>query len=278
MLFWGTAARAEAVPGERVERTRAVTVTGNPAHPLPALRVAHGTATLILFPAPIQKKTLTFDESRIRVLDAGERSVIVQAVTDLQEGERSELGVFFADGRVPVRAAFVLTTDPVEVDKQIDVRRPEPLSAACPDEAQAREPRPEDFVLLGYMDKEGIPASPFKDAEDAAQGLSSAEGVSYRGKGWGMLAVVITNSPTQPPWTPREATLTGALGLPLRARLVVDAQGAIAPDHKARVLAVVDTPKLLAGAVFTLELSGEDGRRLKIPDVRFPKAGMEGMQ
>jgi len=45
-----------------------------------------------------------------------------------------------------------------------------------------------------------------------------------------------------------------------------------------QVLAAVDTPELSVGAVFTLELRGEDGHTLKIPNVRFPKAGMERIQ
>ncbi|WP_225413103.1 DUF2381 family protein [Stigmatella hybrida] len=275
-LLGGTAARAEAAPA-RTKRERPVTVTGNPAEPLPVIRVAHDTPTLILFPAHIQRKTLTFDESRIRVLDAGERSVIVQAVMDLQEGERHEIGVFFADGRMPSRAAFVLVTDPAEVDTRIDVQRPEPAAAPCPSEAPPRVPQPEDFVRLGYVDKEGISVTSIKLVDDKAQGLSASDGYAYRGKGWAVVAVVINNGSTLP-WTPREATLTGARGLSLQARLVVDDEGEFGLGFRIRVLAAVDTLALSAGAVFTLELRGEDGRTLKIPGVRFPKAGMEGMQ
>ncbi|EAU65519.1 hypothetical protein STIAU_1330 [Stigmatella aurantiaca DW4/3-1] len=165
MLLWGTAARAESAPGGRVERTRAVTVTGNPAESLPEVRVAGDTPTLLLFSAPIQKKTLTFDESRIRVLDSGEFTIVVQGVADLQEGERHEIGVFFADGRAPMRAAFVLVTDPSEVDIRIDVRRPELPAMPCPNEAQPRAPLPEDFVLLGYVGEEGVSVTPIKDVD-----------------------------------------------------------------------------------------------------------------
>jgi hypothetical protein len=64
VLFMGVAARAEAVPS-RTKRDRPVTVTGNPAEPLPEIHVAADTPTVLLFPADIQKKTITVDESRI---------------------------------------------------------------------------------------------------------------------------------------------------------------------------------------------------------------------
>jgi uncharacterized protein (TIGR02268 family) len=149
VLLVGTAARAQAAPA-RAKRERPVTITGNPADPLPEVRVAADTLTLLWFPAPILKKTLTVDQSRIRVRDVGQSSIIVQAVDDYRADEREELEVFFADGKAPARAAFVLVTDPAEVDTRIDVERPELPNAPCPAEAQPSEHRPEDFVLLGY--------------------------------------------------------------------------------------------------------------------------------
>ncbi|ADO70267.1 conserved uncharacterized protein [Stigmatella aurantiaca DW4/3-1] len=276
VLLWGTAAPGEPAPGERIERTRTVTVARGLDEPLPEVRVAGDVPTLLLFPSPIQKKTLTFDESRIRVLDAGELSVIIQAVADLQEGERHEIGVFFADGRAPRRAAFVLVTDLTEVDIRIDVRRPELPAMPCPNEAQPRAPLPEDFVLLGYVGEEGVSATPIKDVDAPSQGLSAVVGYSYRGHGWGLVAVLINNHFSQPPWTPRQATFTGTRGPSLQARLVVEGEGMIGPGEQGRVLAVVDMPTLSADTFFTLELRGESGRTLKLPNIRFPKAMMEG--
>ena len=277
-LLWGTAARAEPVPGGRIERTRAVTIASGPAEPLPEVHVAGDTPTLLFFPAPIQTKTLTFDESRIRVLDTGALSVIVQAVTDLQDGERHEIGVFFADGRVPARAGFVLVTDPTQVDTRIDVRRPEPPAAPCPSEAQPRVPLPEDFVLLGYVGDTGVSVVPIKGVRDAAQGLSTISGRFYLGEGWALVSVEIENRSTHPRWTPREATFSRPMGPPLQARLVMEGDGMIEPGEVGRALAVVDMPDLNADTSFTLELRGEDSRSLKIPDVRFPKAVREGGQ
>lgn|GEM_PF-6658913 len=171
-LVWGAAVEAQPSAAARMRRERVVTVPSAATAPLPVVHVAHDTPTLLLFPAPINRKTLTFDESRIRVLDAGERSVIVQPVADLPEGERYEVGVFFADGRAPARAAFSLATDPAEVDTRIDVQRPELTDIACPVDVP-RTPRPEDFVLLGFVDKEGVTATLIKPYDDASQGFSS---------------------------------------------------------------------------------------------------------
>ncbi|XXF77146.1 DUF2381 family protein [Myxococcaceae bacterium GXIMD 01537] len=269
-LVWGAAARAEAASGERTRRERTVLVSGASDEPPPEVHVAWDTPTLLLFPAPIQKETLTFDETRLRVLDAGERSLIVQPVEDFREGERIEIGVVFADGRMPARADFVLVTDPSKVDIRVDVQRSALPEAPCPAEALARVPRPEDFVLLGYVGEEGVSTSGIKGVKDTAQGLSGVLGVSYRGRRWGLVDLKIQNSSGRPPWTPREATLTGRAGLPLRARLVTEKEGAILPGKERRVLAVVESLELSAGSVFTLEVRGEDDRRLVIPNVRFP--------
>ena len=272
-LFVGAAARAEAAQS-RTKRDRPVAVTVSPAAPLPELHIAPDVPTLLLFPSDIQRKTITVDPSRIRVVDTGARSIIVQAVEDYRPGERQELEVFFEDGRAPARAAFVLVMDPAEVDTRIDVARPALPNGACPAEAP-RTPRPEDFVLMGYVDPTGVSTAAFGRATDVAQGLTSDEGFSYRGKGWVLIDVVITNLPGRPPWTPREATLTSKEGAPLRARLVAARKGEFGPAEEVRVLAVVDTPPPSAGLVFTVAVLGEDGRSIAIQDVKIPAPAKE---
>ena len=269
MLAWGAAALAQPATRTRVERQRSVTLPSTSAEPLPIVRVARDTMTLLFFPSPIQRKTLTFDESRIRVLDSGERSVIVQPVANLGEGERQELGVFFVDGLVPARAAFVLVTDPSEVDSRIDVQRPESPSTAC-QPIKAPAPRPEDFVLLGFVDKAGVTASSRQGEPIIVQGLALESLVAFRGSGWILADVKIQNRPEQPAWTPLEATFVGRVGGPQRARLV-STPGPIAPGESIRVLAVVEVPEAQADLVLSLEVRGEGGRRFTIPGVRFPQ-------
>ncbi len=277
-LLVGAAARAQTAP-VRAELHRSVTVTGKPADPLPEIHVAKGTATMILFPVQIRKKPLTVDASRICVVDVGEHSIIVEPVEDLRADERQEIGVLFADGRAPEGARFVLASRPSDVDTRIDVVRREQPEAACQAEvkelrARLSEIRPETFVLLGFVDKGGVPTASVDAARDAVRGLQSGAGVAYRGKGWVLVEVVITNLEGAPPWTPSEATLTGN-GETLRARLVTQEKGEIAPGDTVRVLVVSDEPPTSAGP-FTLEVRGVDGRSLAIPKVRFPANKQEG--
>ncbi|NOK07832.1 DUF2381 family protein [Corallococcus exercitus] len=275
VLVSGAAAGAEPATWARVDRKRSVTIASTPAEPLPVVHVAAEARTVFLFSAPIQRKTLTFDESRIRVLDVGERSIIVQPVANLTDGERQEIGVFFADGRAPTRAAFVLVTDPRDVDALIDVQRPEPPNTACQPTAQVPAPRPEDFVLLGYVDAKGVTTSRRKGKLDAAQGFILNKIVAFRGTGWILADVTILNRPDHSAWTPREAMFVGRVGTPLRARLVAEKPGAILPGGEGRVLAAVEVPETEADFIFTLEVRGDGERRLTIPDVRFLKPAAE---
>jgi uncharacterized protein (TIGR02268 family) len=261
----------------------------NPAEPLPEIRVEKSTPTLLFFPTTIAESTLTVDEeprtvdtaavpgggARIRVLDVGKRTILVQPVEDLRPGERHELTVLFADGRAPARAAFVLVTDPDDVDTRIDVERPTP-TAACPAEAPRPPPMPEDFVRLGYVTRDGVQTGPVDAAYDTARGLRSREGDAFRGTGWVLVDVRIENLAGQRPWTPREATLTGRGGAELRARLVTTGSGEIAPGESLRVLVVADPPPPSAGEVFALEIRGSAGRSLVIPRVQFPRSSSEG--
>jgi len=291
VLVWGAAPRADAAP-PRTKRERPVAVAVKPAAPLPEIRVEAASPTWLYFPTAIAESTLTVDGqqrtvdtaavpadgSRIRVLDVGKRSIIVQPVADLGPGERHELAVFFADGREPARAAFVLVTDPAEVDSRLDVERPEPPDAACPAEAPRPPPGPEDFVLLGYVDEFGVQAGTVEKAKDEAHGLESMPGRSYRGKGWVLVDVEIENAASQRPWTLREATLMGRGGVTLRARVVTVGSGEAAPREVLRVLAVAESPPPGAGEVFTLEVRGSGGRNLVIPRVHFPKRATKGNQ
>nr|WP_276203605.1 DUF2381 family protein [Hyalangium minutum] len=200
---------------------------------------------------------------------------MVQAAADSRVGERHELAVFFADGRAPARAAFVLVMDPAEVDLRIDVKRPEP-PAACPPEVQRPEPRPEDFVLKGYVNDRGVQTAVIEPVKDRAQGLWTDRGVSYRGNGWVLFDVVINSFPGRPLFAPRDATLTGKGGVPLRARLVTAAVDASTPEGVIRVLVVAEEPPPSAGLVFTVEVDGGDGRSLVIPRANLPKPVEEG--
>ncbi|WP_224360283.1 DUF2381 family protein [Hyalangium versicolor] len=273
VLLAGTGARAQATAREPRQRT--VTVTGNPAEPPHEIRVSHETPTAFLFGSDIRKKSLRVDAARIRVLDEGARSIIVQAVKPLEDGERQELEVQFADDKAPVRAVFALVAHASDVDAFVTVARQEPAAPACPAEVRAGARGPEDFLLLGYMDGRGVPTAGIGVTKGAAHGLESTRGVVYRGKGWLMFQVGIRDMRGPQPWVPTEATLTSKTGEKLQGRVVLEEQGETAPGERVRVLVVTEEPPPSAGLVFILELSGADGRTLAIPEVKLPATTQE---
>ncbi len=275
VLLAGTVARAQATAREPRQRT--VTVTGNPAEPPHEVHVSHQTPTVFLFGSEIRKKSVRVDTTRIRVVDTGEQSrlLMVQAVSPLGDGERHELEVEFADGKAPTRAAFALVAHPSDVDAFVTVARQQPAAPACPAEVRAAVRAPEDLLLLGYMGESGVPTAEIPQDRDAAQGLESAQGVTYRGKGWLMFQVAIRNKRGPQPWVPTEATLTSKTGEKLRGRVVREEQGEPAPGERVRVLVVTEEPPAGAGLVFILELSGADGRTLAIPEVKLPAQAEE---
>jgi uncharacterized protein (TIGR02268 family) len=269
-LLWGAVAQGE-TDLSRAKREREVTVVGTPAGPLPEIHVAPETLTVLLFPADIQKNTLTVDESRIRVVSIDVRAIIVRAAVDYRVGERHDLTVFFADGVTPARAGFALVMNPAEVDIRIDVKRPELPAVTCPPEVQHADPRPEDFVLKGYVDASGVQTGGIAPVEWNAQGLQSDPGVSYRGRGWVLFDIVIRNEAGRPPFSPRSAMVTGKGEVTLPTRSVTaDESKTSATGAFVRVLVVVDAPPESAGRVFTLEVSGDGGRSLVIPGVKLP--------
>jgi uncharacterized protein (TIGR02268 family) len=232
--------------------------------------------TVLLFGSEIRQKSVRVDTTRIRVVDAGEqsRTIVVQAVSPLGDGERHELEVEFADGKPPARAVFVLVAHPSDVDTLINVARQEPTAPTCPAEVRAEVRGPEDFLLSGYMGQSGVPTARIDPTRDAAQGLLSARGVAYRGKGWLMFQVAIRNMRGPQPWFPTEATLASKMGQKLRGRVVLEEPGEPVPGEHVRVLVVTEDPPAGAGLVFTLEMSGADGRTLAI-DVEIPASAKE---
>ena len=269
----GTAARAQATAREPRQRT--VTVTGTPAEPPHEIHVSHEAPTGFLFGSDLRKKSLRVDASRIRVLDEGARSLIVQAVKPLGEGERQELEVEFADGKAPARAVFALVAHASDVDALVTVARQEPAAPTCPAEARAEVRGPEDFLLLGYMDGRGVPTAKIDQHRDSAQGIESLEGVAYRGKGWLLFQVGFRNMRGPQPWVPTEATLMSKTGEKLRGRVVLEGQGEPAPGEPVRMLVVTEEPPPnSAGLVFTLEMSRAAGRTLAIP-VKIPGSAQE---
>jgi len=169
-LTWGllcllTVTAAQAQPP--LVRSRRVTVAASPTGPFPEVRVAAGVKTSIVLDAPIDKDSVQVGVARVRVVDAGEHSLIFepQGVPPGGDKEPWVLRVRYTDGASPEWAAFELVTHPTEVDLQVDAVRPKLTLAACQEQlgaAPARcEPgRAEVWVLADRLGGHPAQAEP----------------------------------------------------------------------------------------------------------------------
>nr|AYM52284.1 hypothetical protein [Stigmatella aurantiaca Sg a15] len=240
VLFLADVAGAQPSP-VREHRQRSVTVAGTLAEPPQEIRVAPRMPTVLLFENRIQGDAIEVDRTRIRVLDAGEHSIILEPLSELGREERLMLRVLFADGKAQAQASFVLVSHPTEVDTRVDITRRDPGGEACQVQlAEARERcsqlNPAHFIRAGWLEGGGIEKTRInaKFQEDTSNGLRGLSFTGYRAKSWVVLEFVVQNEAG--PWLPREALIRRAAG---------------AGNSKARALAV--DPLLLTtgqGSVF----------------------------
>ena len=271
LLLLGAAARAQPTPS-RALRQRSIAVTGNAAAPLPEVRGAKGIGITFHFDGAIREESVKVDESRIRVVDVGKNSLLVAPVTEPRADQPSEVSVMFADGEEQERAAFRIVPHPSEVDTWIEVtRQTAQPGAACQariDELRARcgAQSPTAFRRSGLLGNEGIPARRFPRDADSGGALVSDGGVSFRGNGWVLVEVEIINASGQP-WAPRVATLQSKDGTPVTVLLMTPEVEAIPPGTSRRVWVEADNPPASAGVFFILEVSGADGRSVRVGNV-----------
>jgi uncharacterized protein (TIGR02268 family) len=279
LLLLAAVARAQPAP-ERAHRQLALSLTGNPAAPVPEVRGAQGIGITFHFDGPIAEQSVKVDESRLRVVDVGPKSLLVELVAEPRAEQPSEVAVTFAD-EARQRAVFRIVPHPSEVDTWVKVtRQAEQPGAACQarlDEllANCSAPSPTAFRRAGLLPPEGILAWTFGRNQSSAGGLESEGGVSFRGQGWVLLDVVLRN-PTGQPWTPRMATFKRQDGTPATVRLVTAATAEIPPGGKGRVWVETDEPPGDAGGLFILEVSGADGRTLRVGNVELAPREREG--
>ncbi|MFL5350148.1 MAG: DUF2381 family protein [Hyalangium sp.] len=273
LILGGTGAQTQPAPA-RERRERSVTLSGTPLE----VHVAQGIRTVFLFGVPVRGKAVEVDRGRIQIVDSGERSIIIQPLSEPQAGERWTMRVPLAEGTSFELAEFTLVATPAEVDTEIDVavseRRDAGCQAACAPCAAAMGPV--DAVISGLIDQEGIRTATFTDFTETERGFKSHDGVSYRAWNWGLVDVKITLPPGHQAWKLTRATLMGKTGeVPVRAVKTV-------PDPEdptsVRVLVAADIPPEGAGTEFTLQLHGAEGAPpFSIPTVKLPPAN-EGHQ
>jgi uncharacterized protein (TIGR02268 family) len=257
-------------------RERSVTLSGNPAEPLPEVRVAASVPLLLRFDAPIDKDSLQLDATRLQLVAAGESALVIMPVVSPGEKERWVLRVRYVDGARPEWAVLALVSRPPEVDGRIDVvRRPQSLescqAALAEARAQAERPRAEVWVLAERLGGRAVPAAPLEGTGEQS-GLQ-VEGTVYRLATGLLLVLQVRNTTGQPPWVPMEAVLrSNENGAQVAVRTVAVKPERIAPGEEGEVAVDAELPSLEAGKYFTLELRDESGRSLTVRKVELPAA------
>lgn len=252
ILLGGAVARAQPTP-VREPRRRSVTLTGAPLE----ARVATGVRTLLVFGVPIRGKAAEVDRARIQVVDTGERSIIIEPLSEPQAGERWMLRIPLADEKAPEVAEIALVSHPSEVDTELDVARRGPPDTVCQTAcAPCAGMSLTDALISGLIGSHGVQTTPVRGVTDAASGFGSKTGVAYRAASRVLVDVVVIPPPGYPAWQPAGAALTSKTG-EVRVRAVK-----VGPGNDAgtvRVLVETDAPHQSAGFEFVLHLHGAEG-------------------
>jgi uncharacterized protein (TIGR02268 family) len=224
-----------------------------------------------VFGVPIQGDAVEVDKSRIKIVDAGKRSIIIEPLNEPRPGEHWTLRVPLADGKAPTLAEFALVAHPSEVDTEIDVSRPKEKEAACQTAcAPCAALSPADAVTSGLFDDAGVQPGRVDAVEHSSGGFKSYPGMIYRAMRWVLVDVQIIPPPEYPTWRPTGATLTSKGG-EARVRAVKVQPGDF--PGTVRVLVETDVPPPSAGLQFALNLHGPEGAPFfSIPKVDLPPA------
>jgi uncharacterized protein (TIGR02268 family) len=256
---------AEAQPA----RGRQVSIAIRPGEPLPEVWVAAGHTTFIMLDAPVDKASVQLDTQRVRLVDVGASTLVLEPLVTPGQKERWVLRVRYAEGAWPEWAAFALGAHPGgEVDLQVRAVRPRQPLESCQEQlaaAQARceGGRAEMWVLADRLGGKAVQAKPVQ--------AHNAKGTAYR-LGDGVLLVVKPKKEAGPPWVPTGAVLR-SLAAPneqVKARAVHVREGP--PGEWGEVAVEAALPSPAAGLLFDLELRGESGQNLTVRDVMLPPA------
>lgn len=276
----GTLAAAQSAPTSRQRVNRSVVLSVDAPEPVDTLRLAPGTLTTLLFDAPLDKASVELEgkDLRIRLVDVGERSLLLEAAMELSPSERWLLRVRFLDGALPEHAVFALVSHPTQVDGDVRVSRHTLTPEACQAElSQLRSrctqaPSPADFILAGWVADEGVRGWKIKGsgAVKSPSGLVVRDGWIYSSLAWVVISVQVQNQGRQP-WAPAQAKLVSVEGgTSVRVRAVRIKRASIASGEIALVAVEADLPPKELGPTFSLELADADGQRtLIIPRVKL---------
>jgi len=239
---------------------RSATVTGSPAEPAPEIHALVGVTAVIHFDADIDPGSVQVEPTRIKIVDAGPRTILFTLLLELSPAERLGLGVRYTDGAAPAEARFVIVSRPPVADTVLSVRRRQQPLAECQAElAQARRRAVDTSapvwslvdrlaggtVIMGRISS-GVDVSAYGEIDGSAYQLTTGLLVTLK----------VAPRPGQPPWEPVSAVLKrGQTSTPARV-----AVRTIAGDPAGGLEVVIEAEVLLqAGLEYMLELSGTDG-------------------
>jgi uncharacterized protein (TIGR02268 family) len=264
---------AEAQP--QATRGRSITLAAHPGAPPPEVWVAIGRRTLIVFDARIEKGSVQLDPKRFTLVDAGERSLLIEPVAIPEDNERAVLRVRYSEGGCPEWATLALVFHPTEADGQVDVVRPKLTLESCQAELARAQARGEDSPAAVWVLSDRLRGG---SVQSLRLKLALAQGWAYRFKDGVLLVLQVKKGVVPQPWTPTGATLRseGDPKQEVKVRAVHVREGPLAPGEWSPVAVEADLPPP-GETDFTLELRGAGGRRLVIGHVRFPRApGKQG--
>jgi uncharacterized protein (TIGR02268 family) len=250
---------------------RQVTLPAGPTEPPPVLRMGPGIVTLLLFDAPIVLTSVQVDETLVKVVDGGERSLILVLLRPPAVDERPGLRVRYADEATPQWATFTLAAPPSAVDTQLHVRRwPQPLEACQAELVQARalcDRSPEEvWVLARRLGEESVTAMDLYPTTEVTpiSGLRVERGLLYRSGTFWLFVLTVDNAPDREPWAPTEAALVPVKQQvqPVAIRTVSLEDGPLAPGARGRLAVETEVPPTADGLVFTLTVWEPRGRQL----------------
>ncbi|WXH32398.1 hypothetical protein WA016_06381 [Myxococcus stipitatus] len=259
-------------------------LSSGPANPVPELRVAAGVATLLVFDAPLDRGSLVLEgRERFRLVDAGDRALVLEPALDLGPGERLGLRVRYAGSATPEQAGFTLTTHASEVDTRVEVFRRNDsvdllraelvdlraqLKAQTEENQKLREvrnaSRPVGLIMSGMLDYRGVRGFRAKVATERgfAAPLKVVSATSFRAPKWAAIGVKVFNNGTTP-WIPSAARVVSLKsGTVVRVLGVQSDLPQIGPGETGVVVIETDVPSWPSGELCRLEFLDSNGTPL----------------
>jgi len=283
---------AQDAPRGRELKRRRVALSVATADKLVELRVAPDYLTTLEFDSPVDRDSVTLDDSgsRFSRVEVNSHTVVLRPAMEVASGQSVALTVPFADGLAPPRAVFSLVTHASEVDGQVMVSRLpratesvlaelDEVRAACAAkdaELEALRVRsaasgPAGMIFAGLLNGKGVQTINVEPKPAPREDhLLPEEVVAYRASAWAALALRVHNTGSGA-WTPDEARLaTIASGERINVLAVRMREPRIEPGGTALVVVEIGAPSWPNGAALRLELRDSAGaRRLLIPRFVF---------